>query len=424
MTPRTVIEPARLAGSSLLRLQSDARLIDLTRAGNQRAFEAIVERYRGPLLRYCSGILPAARAEDAVQQAFMNAYRAMVDGDAHIELRPWLYRIAHNASLNALRQSGWGHEELSEDFDGVERPDQAVERRERLGAVVASVQGLPERQRDAIVLRELEGRSHDEIARELGVGSGAVRQLLNRARNTLRAAATAVTPLPLVERLARAREGEPLGTRVAELTAGATAAAGTGIVATVAKVAATVALTGAVIGGAAQIPIAGDGDDRGRATVAAARGGGSDGDEDDGSAGWTRQGTGAPRAGKSPDDADRSGSGERSGRFGECDDDDDGRADADDPDDDDDRSGSSEGSGSGDSGDGDGDSSGSGSGRSGGGGDSGSDDSGDGDNSGSGSSGSGGSGSGDSGSSGTSGGSGSGSGTSGSSGSGSDLDGD
>src|ERR687894_3151216 len=103
MTPWAVINPARLAGSGLLRTQSDSRLVDLVRAGNDRAFEAIVHRYRRPLLRHCRRLLPAGRAEDAVQQAFLNAYRALMADDRAIDLRPWLYRIAHNASLNALR---------------------------------------------------------------------------------------------------------------------------------------------------------------------------------------------------------------------------------------------------------------------------------------------------------------------------------
>ena len=60
MTPRRLIEPARLASTAVLRGQSDERLVDLTRAGNERAFEAIVERYRRPLLRYCARILPPA----------------------------------------------------------------------------------------------------------------------------------------------------------------------------------------------------------------------------------------------------------------------------------------------------------------------------------------------------------------------------
>src|SRR3954471_20087163 len=239
MTPRRLIEPARLAGSAGRRTQSDDRLVDLVREGNDRAFEAIVHRYRGPLLRYCRRFLSPARAEDAVQQTFVNAIAAIRDGDAEINLRPWLYRIAHNASLNVLRQAGADYDEISEQIDGVETPPQAFERGERFRTVVAAVHDLPERQRDAIVLQALEGRSYDEIALELGVTGGAVRQLLNRARTTLREGVTAFTPPALLARLGGAMEAP-----VAQVAAGA----GGGAV--LAKAVAAGVVAGAGVGGA------------------------------------------------------------------------------------------------------------------------------------------------------------------------------
>jgi RNA polymerase sigma factor (sigma-70 family) len=216
--------PVKLAGSALL--ESDDHLVELVRTGNESAFEAIVRRYRRPLLRYCSALLPADRAEDAVQQAFMRAYDAMRSDDSKLHVRPWLYRIAHNTALNLLRDdSGWPPEPLDESHDGVERPDQAFERRERLTAVVAAVQGLPEQQRNALVLRELEGRSHEEIATELGVTGGAARQLLHRARNALRRTVTAVTPPGLLLRVPAGAPDSQAAQRVAELCAGAGGAA-------------------------------------------------------------------------------------------------------------------------------------------------------------------------------------------------------
>ena len=252
MTPRSLIAPARLAGQSVLRTQSDERLVDLVRAGSEPAFEAIVTRYRRVLLRYCTRILPEERAEDAVQQTFVRAYDAMRDGDAELRLRPWLYRIAHNTALNALRDKGLRHEQLDDNFDGVERPDQALERSMGLREVLGAVQDLPERQRDAIVLREIEGRSYDQIAAELGVTGGAVRQLLNRARHSVRAAATAITPAGLITRLPLAEPAEPVAARVAELTGGAAAGA------VVAKACATALVTGAVVGGIAATPEGGE----------------------------------------------------------------------------------------------------------------------------------------------------------------------
>ena len=242
MTPRALLSPGRLAGRPILRTQSDERLVDLVRAGSEPAFEAIVARYRRPLLRYCSRILSEERAEDAVQQTFVRAYGAMRKNSAELSLKPWLYRIAHNTALNALRDRGLRHEELPDQLDGVEQPDQAIERSQDLRAVVSAVQELPERQRDAIVLRELEGRSYDEIASELGVTDGAVRQLLNRARNTLREAATALTPPGLLARVPW--EGsEPVAGRIAEICGAGSAGA------VAAKVCATALVTGAVVGG-------------------------------------------------------------------------------------------------------------------------------------------------------------------------------
>jgi len=251
MTPKSLLAPARLAGRPVLRSQSDERLVDLVRAGSEPAFEAIVTRHRGPLLRYCRRILPEARAEDAVQQAFVSAFAALRRDDAYIDLRPWLYRIAHNTALNALRDRALRDSELDERIDGVERPDQAMERRQGLRDVIAALNALPQRQRDAMILRELEGRSYDEIAGALGVSGGAVRQLLNRARTTLRAGVTAVTPMPLLLRLSSG-EGEDTAARVTELVS----AGGAGALAT--KVAATALVTGAVAGGIAAVPDDGD----------------------------------------------------------------------------------------------------------------------------------------------------------------------
>jgi RNA polymerase sigma factor (sigma-70 family) len=247
MTPRALFHPARLARRPVLSTQSDERLVDLVRAGSDPAFEAIVERYRRALMRYVSRLLPPERAEDVVQQSFVKAYEAMHRNAAELNLRPWLYRIAHNGTLNALRDRAATHTELTDTIDGVERPDQAFERSVGLRELVVAVQALPERQRSAILLREMEGRSYEEIATALGVSDGAVRQLLSRARNSLRAAAAAVVPMPLVERVAASDSTEPMTARMAELV-------GLGGGALAMKVCATALVTSAVVGGIAVVP--------------------------------------------------------------------------------------------------------------------------------------------------------------------------
>ena len=238
---------ARLASSAILACQSDDRLVKLVRAGHERAFEAIVERYRKPLERYCRRILPESRCEDAVQQAFINAHAALGASDESVQLKPWLFAITRNAALNMLRQNGWNYEQIPLDFDGVRRPDQVVEQRIELQQTVAAVNELPERQRDALVMREFEGRSYKEIALALGANDGAVRQLLNRARVTLRDAASALIPPPLVARAAASLPPTD-GRRMAEVLGGVGA---TGM----AKAGATALVAGSLVVGAVNAPL-------------------------------------------------------------------------------------------------------------------------------------------------------------------------
>jgi RNA polymerase sigma factor (sigma-70 family) len=235
------------ATTVLLRTQSDERLVALARAGHERAFEAIVERYRRPLLRACRRVLPEARAEDAVQQALVAAWTALARGDEVRELRPWLYRIAHHTALNQLRVSGYDYDELRGLLDGGPGPDEQLERREVARATLKGLAALPARQREALLQVAVQGRGQDEVARALGVSEPAVRQLVHRARTQLRAAATALTPMPLAGWLANlGAGGAPVADRVGEAAAGGGAA---GVAATVAKVGAVVVLAGAAAPG-------------------------------------------------------------------------------------------------------------------------------------------------------------------------------
>jgi RNA polymerase sigma factor (sigma-70 family) len=242
--------PARLAGSSFLRLQSDERLAELAIAGHDAAFDAIVVRHRAALLRYCGAIVGSGRAEDAVQQTLLNAHTALGEADEVRHLRSWLYRIAHNVSLNLLRTV---RDDVSLDADGAEglrlptaaSPVESFEASEQFRATVAALQALPERQRAALVLRELEGRSHEEIAAALGVSAGSARQHLMRARVTMRGAVTAVTPWGLIVRIAELASAGGGG------GGGLETAASAGLGAGLAKITAGVMATGALVGGAA-----------------------------------------------------------------------------------------------------------------------------------------------------------------------------
>src|SRR5215218_9565976 len=232
---------------TLLRTQSDARLAALARDGHERAFEAIVERYRRPLFRAARRVLPEARAEDALQQALIAAWTALQRGDEVRDLRAWLYRVVHNTALNQLRVSGYDYEELEDALRIADAGDDELERRAVVRQTLASLAALPERQREALLRTAVSGFSQEEVARDLGISDNAMRQLVHRARVRMPAAATALTPLPVVTAAASgARGGAPLVDRVAELAAGAAPA---GATATLAKAGTAVVLAGGVLTG-------------------------------------------------------------------------------------------------------------------------------------------------------------------------------
>jgi RNA polymerase sigma factor (sigma-70 family) len=175
--------------------QVDAALVARAREGCDQAFADIVRSYERPLRAYCRRFLDPARTEDAVQQAFLHAYVALrrPDPEASIALRPWMYRIARNCAIDILRRDQPSGEELDADVDGAPAPPLVLERRDEFRGVVKGLMALPDEQRRALVARELEGLSYDEISYELGTSEGAVRQLIFRGRTALRQRFTAVT---------------------------------------------------------------------------------------------------------------------------------------------------------------------------------------------------------------------------------------
>ncbi len=246
MQPRLLSEPLRLASGPLLRLQTDERLVALVRAGSHPAFAEVVHRYRPALVRYTGRLVGDDRAEDVVQQGLASAHTALMSDERPIDLKPWLYRIVHNGALNVLRGDRdvvmLDEHEADQIVPGVEAQ---VEERERFRSVIGAVQALPTAQRDALLLRELEGRSHEEIASALGVTAGSARQHLMRARTTMRAAVTAVTPYPLALKLAALGAGAGAAGLPA---AGALTGAGAGF--SLSKLGAGVLAAGALAGGA------------------------------------------------------------------------------------------------------------------------------------------------------------------------------
>jgi RNA polymerase sigma factor (sigma-70 family) len=167
---------------------ADEELVRRVRAGDERAFEAIYERYRLPLHRYCHSIVRQREdAEEAFQATMLGAFRSLTSGEAReIALRPWLYRIAHNECVTALRRRG--RRETGE-LSGLEvAPDDVAQQTElaaELRQLKADLAQLSESQRSALVMRELGGLGHAEIARALGRDADAVKQLIYEARMSL-----------------------------------------------------------------------------------------------------------------------------------------------------------------------------------------------------------------------------------------------
>jgi RNA polymerase sigma factor (sigma-70 family) len=190
-------ELAGFAGPALLAQACDERLAALVRDGDKNAFAAIVARYRAELERHCRRMLPAARAEDALQQALASAYVALSRGARPAALRPWLYAIARNAAIDGLRERQAECLDDAGEIGGLAQTHDIVAGRESLRSVVRAVADLPERQREVIVRQEFEGLSQEQIAADLGLTAGAVRQLAHRARASVRAAAAALVPAPL-----------------------------------------------------------------------------------------------------------------------------------------------------------------------------------------------------------------------------------
>ncbi len=181
-----------------LQTLSDAQLAKLAGEGHERAFEALVRRYRKPLLAYCRRMTSSeASAEDALQQGLLQAWTAIHTGAEVRDPRAWLYRIVHNVAISSRRRLGPIPVEI-EDTVCANGADHEAERRMAAREALEGLAALPEMQRDVLVSTAVDGLSHEEVADALGLSSGAVRGLVYRARAALRAAGAAVLPGPLI----------------------------------------------------------------------------------------------------------------------------------------------------------------------------------------------------------------------------------
>jgi RNA polymerase sigma factor (sigma-70 family) len=177
-----------------LRGGGEARLVAAARAGDEQAFAAIVQRHERALRAYAGKLLRGSGIdpEDVVQDVFVQAHAAFAgDDDRELALKPWLFRMTRNRVIDMLRRSDRPGQSL--DAEGAAEPAAAFSaepaqvhgRREAMRALLADLAELPREQRDALLMRELEGLSHESVATQLGVTPAATRMLVVRARENL-----------------------------------------------------------------------------------------------------------------------------------------------------------------------------------------------------------------------------------------------
>ena len=167
-----------------------AEWVRRARAGDAQAFAVLVERHERMVLRTALRLLGRLDlAQDAAQDAFLRLHRHLGRFDESRELGPWLYRVVVNVCRDVARR-GQGARlvalsdaaSLASPSEGAREREDAVTRDEQRRLVQAALLTLPPREREAIVLRDIEGLSSEEVARILGTSAGTVRSQVSAAR--------------------------------------------------------------------------------------------------------------------------------------------------------------------------------------------------------------------------------------------------
>src|SRR6476646_11063723 len=177
---------------------TDNHLVAAVRAGDDRAFERLYERYHRRIAAYIYGMVnDYARAEDIAQDVFMSALRRMRETDRSIAFKPWIYEIAKNACIDQFRRSRRAEEVSYDAEEGLGAadygrlvsndaiPDAAVDQKMSLDHLCGAFGGLSETHHEILVMREREGLSYREIGERLGMTRPSVESTLFRARRRL-----------------------------------------------------------------------------------------------------------------------------------------------------------------------------------------------------------------------------------------------
>ncbi len=181
-----------------LRQVEDSAVVSAFLGGEERAFQELVDRYQTRLLNFIYRTIgDRERSEDLVQEVFIRVYRHLHRFDRSKKFSTWIYTIASNLAKNELRnrsrnplvlfqaiRKNWQDDDRPLQFeDHTSRPDDMYRKRHLRDLVEQSVGRLPEHHRQVFVLRELEGKSYEEIAEITSCNLGTVKSRLNRARN-------------------------------------------------------------------------------------------------------------------------------------------------------------------------------------------------------------------------------------------------
>jgi len=182
-----------------LRALDDSAVVAAFLGGDERAFQELVERYQTRLLNFIYRTIgDRERAEDLVQEVFIRVYRHLHRFDTSKKFSTWAYTIASNLAKNELRNrsrnplvlfqtitKNWQDDDRPLQFeDATTRPDDLYRKRHLRQLVERATAQLPEHHREVFVLRELEGKSYEEIAEITSCNLGTVKSRLNRARNS------------------------------------------------------------------------------------------------------------------------------------------------------------------------------------------------------------------------------------------------
>ncbi len=164
-------------------IPTDERLVEQASSGDRRALEAIFKRYHHGLFRYCAALLGNTEdAADALQNTMVKVLGALPGERRRVHLKAWLYRIAHNESIELLRKRRDVDLVDPEALVGTQGPESSAETRERLRQLIVDLRELPERQRGSLVMRELGGLSFEQIGSAFETSAAVARQTVYEAR--------------------------------------------------------------------------------------------------------------------------------------------------------------------------------------------------------------------------------------------------